>query len=453
MLVREDSQSFLKTLIRGVDEEHHGKVFKIGEYLTGWMLNNRRPFISNDIPDDERLSGLKMKDKNIQSILSVPMILRGQLIGVINLFNKKNNTPFNENDQKLMSIIAAQVASFLSTAKTFEQVQESKDRLQKQTEQLQQEVVSNYGYSGIIGESESIKRLQEEIKAIAQTPASVLITGETGTGKELVAKTIHYNSDRRDKPFVDVNSSAIPDNLVESEFFGIESGVATGVNKRIGLFEQAHEGTLFIDEIGDMNLTTQAKILRVLQERQFRRVGSNHNIEVDVRVIAATNKDLKKEIEKGLFRDDLFYRLSIFQINLPSLRQRKEDIPLLANHFLNCFAGKMAKIVHGFSEEAEEILIQHDWNGNVRELANVVERAVILARDEPIQPKHLPSDIQNNTVSDLSDTTSFEESVIRFKKQLILKFLQDSNNNKAEAARRLNISRAYLFRLLKQFEI
>jgi Nif-specific regulatory protein len=453
MLVEDNSQEFLRTLIRGVAEEHQGKIYKLGEYLSGWMLNHRKPFLCNDITDDDRLRGLKIDKSGIHSILSVPMIFRGKLIGVINLFNKKADAQFSEDDQKLMCIIAAQVASFLANARSFEKVQESKELLQKQTIHLQKEVGLRYGFDGIIGKSKRIKEIKEELKTIAKTPASVLIIGETGTGKELVAKTIHFNSNRQDKPFIDVNSAAIPESLVESELFGIEEGTATGVKKRIGLFEQAHGGTIFIDEIGDMSLASQAKILRVLEERQIRRVGSNHNIHIDIRIIAATNKNLKEKIKKGTFREDLYYRLSVIEINLPPLRQRKVDIPLLLDHFMNKYADQMGKVIKGFTPKASEILVNCECKGNVRELANVVERAVILTQGQLIGVENLPPEFREEPASFIPAGDSFEESINHFKKQLILNALQESENNKAEAARNLKISRAYLFRLLNQFGV
>jgi DNA-binding NtrC family response regulator len=281
----------------------------------------------------------------------------------------------------------------------------------------------------------------------------VFIIGKTGTGKELVAKTIHYNSDRQDKPYVDVNSAAIPENLVESELFGIEEGTATGVKKRIGLFEQAHGGTLFIDEIGDMSLACQAKILRVLEERQIRRVGSNHNIDVDIRIIVATNKNLKNDIKKGTFHEDLYYRLSVIEINLLAWRQRKVDIPLLLDHFVQKYADQMSKTIKGFTPEASEILVNYEWKGNVRELANVVERAVILTQGEFISVENLPPDFRGEPAPQIPVGASFEESISHFKKQLIMNALQESGNNKDEAARKLKISRAYLFRLLNQLGV
>ena len=449
MLLDENTKMSMKTIIRGVGEEHHGTYFTLGDHIMGWMLKNEQPLLSNDISKDERLCELEIT-KGIRSMLSVPMIFRGKLIGVINLFNK-NVGRFSNDDQKVMFILATQVASFLAHALTFCRIEESHEKLHKQAFQLQKEVRSFYALDGIIGISQQIIALKEEIKAMAQTPASVLIIGETGTGKELVAKTIHYNSDRKDNPFIDVNSAAIPENLIESEFFGVESGAATGVSKRIGLFEVANGGTLFIDEIGDMSPASQAKILRVLQERQIRRVGGNNNINVDIRLIAATNKDLKAKIKNGSFREDLYYRLSVFQIKLPPLRDRKEDIPLLLDFFLQKFARNMSKLVLGFSPDVFTHLQNYDWPGNIRELINVVERAVILTKNPVIDRHCLPLDFQGELTAAKPVGGSFENALNNCKKLIIANALQASGNNKSEAAQQLGISRTYLYRLMEQF--
>lgn len=453
MLLEENTEQPMRTMIRGVSDQHRGQIYKLGTQLIGWMIKNRKPLLINDASKENRLKVSKIEGSGIHSILCVPMVFRGKLIGVINLFNKKEGINFTTGDQKLMCIIAAQVASFLVNALSFEHVKESNEVLQKQTDSLQLEVGVRYGFNGIIGKSEKIRDALKELESIAQSSTSVLISGETGTGKELIAKTIHYNSDRKDKPFVDVNSAAIPENLVESEFFGIEEGIATGVTKRIGLFEQANEGTLFIDEIGDMTLASQAKILRVLEERKIRRVGSNFNIDIDIRIITATNKNLKAEIANKTFREDLYYRIGVFEIEIPPLRERREDIPLLVNYFTQKYANQMGKKIEKFSFDAADILINYDWPGNIRELANVVERAVILAKDQVIHVEQLPRDFRGEFDLTNTECESFEEAIINFKRRLILKSLQESKYNKAEAARNLKINRSYLFRLLKQLEI
>ena len=450
MLIDKQSKDSFRTLIRSVDDERGGRLYKLGSFIMGWIIKNQKPLLINDPVKEERFKGLEIEKAGIYNILSVPMILRDELVGLINLFNKKKRTPFTDHDQRIMSIVATQVASFLVNAKAFEEVQESNEKFQKQTIRLRKQIGVGYGLDSIIGESAKIRELKKQIKSIANSPSNVLITGETGTGKELIARVIHTNSDREDMPFVDLNAAAIPENLVESELFGIEEGVATGVKKRIGIFEQAHNGTLFIDEIGEMSLQSQIKILRALEERKIRRVGSQRNIDISIRLITATNKNLKEESKKGTFRPDLFYRLSVFEINLPPLRERRDDITLLTEHFTQKYAAQMKKVVNGFSREAMEILCNYDWPGNIRELANVVERAVILTRDTVIEVEYLPLDLKGELEPRLIIDAPFEEALNNFKKNLILRSLRESNNNKAQAARQLNISRAYLFRLLNQ---
>ncbi|MEJ2627198.1 MAG: sigma-54-dependent Fis family transcriptional regulator, partial [bacterium] len=453
MLIDKQSKDSLRTLIRSVDDKCGGRLYTLGSHLMGWMIKNRKPLLINDMAKDQRFKQSEIEKEGVYNLLSVPMILRDELIGLINLFNKKRQTLFTDHDKRIMSIVATQVASFLVNAKTFEEVQASKEKFQKQTIRLKKQIGVGYGLDAIIGENAKIREIKKQIKSITKSPSSVLISGETGTGKELIAKVIHNNSDREDMPFVDLNAAAIPENLVESELFGIEEGIATGVKKRIGIFEQAHNGTLFIDEIGEMSLQSQVKILRALEERKIRRVGSQRNIDISIRLIAATNKNLKEESKKGTFRPDLYYRLSVFEINLPPLRERRDDIPLLTEHFTQKFAAQMGREVKGFSREAGEILCNYDWPGNIRELANVVERAVILTKDTIIDMKYLPPDLRGELEPQPVMGVSFEDALNKFKKNLILSSLRESKNNKAQAARLLKISRAYLFRLLKQLEL
>ncbi len=254
-------------------------------------------------------------------------------------------------------------------------------QLKKEVERLRREVASRYSFSNIVGKSEVMQRIYDLISDLASADASVLIQGETGTGKELIAKAVHYNSSRKDKPFVGVSCAALPETLLESELFGHEKGAFTGALKtRIGRFEQADGGTIFLDEIGDIPLTTQAKLLRVLQERAFERVGGNDTVHVNVRVISATNKDLRKAIQQNTFREDLFYRLNVVLITVPPLRERLEDLPLLAFHFLQMYAGRFNKAVNDIEPAAIQLLTQQRWPGNVRELENVIERSVILEK-------------------------------------------------------------------------
>jgi len=289
---------------------------------------------------------------------------------------------------------------------------------------------------------------------VAPTDATVLITGESGTGKELIANAIHLNSDRRDRPFIKVNCAALPETLLESELFGHEKGAFTGaVSRKKGRFELAHNASIFLDEIGEMPLSTQVKILRVLQEREFEPVGSGKTVKVDIRIIAATNKDLEEEIKEGRFREDLFYRLNVVSLNVPSLRERKDDIPLLADFFLKRYAEKNQRLIKGFSPRAMDLLMRYDWPGNARELENVIERAVILSRDNSITPGVFPRGIQgldeNNEMMFIVPGKSLKE----VERQMIIRTLDETGGNRTHAADILGISRRTLQLKLKEYGI
>ncbi|MBD1401440.1 sigma-54-dependent Fis family transcriptional regulator [Pelobacter sp. M08fum] len=313
----------------------------------------------------------------------------------------------------------------------------------------------------MIGESQAIKKLKEQIKVAAPSSGWVLITGENGTGKELVARAIHQQSGRSDKPFVEVNCAAIPEELIESELFGHEKGSFTGATAaRRGKFDQANGGTLFLDEIGDMSLKTQAKILRILQEHKFERVGGNRTIEVDVRVIAATNKVLTEEIKNGNFREDLYFRLNVLPFVVPSLRHRKEDIPLLCNHFLHFFCSKESRENKTISAEAQQCMQAYDWPGNVRELKNLIERLVIMTPGTEIKPSDLPQDISNiattghlsvTLVEDLPD--SYKEAKEIFEEQFLIEKLKKNSWNISRTAEEIGLERSNLHRKIKYYQI
>ncbi len=313
----------------------------------------------------------------------------------------------------------------------------------------------------MIGESPVIKKLKEQIKVAAPSSGWVLITGENGTGKELVARAIHQQSGRNDKPFVEVNCAAIPEELIESELFGHEKGAFTGATAaRRGKFDQANGGTLFLDEIGDMSLKTQAKILRILQEHKFERVGGNRTIEVDVRVIAATNKVLPQEIKTGHFREDLYFRLNVLPFVVPSLRNRKEDIPLLCFHFLHFFCSKESRENKTISDEAIKCLLAYDWPGNVRELKNLIERLVIMTPGTEIKRSDLPHDISNITATDIRATTlaedlpdSYKEAKEIFEEQFLIEKLKKNSWNISRTAEEIGLERSNLHRKIKYYQI
>jgi two-component system nitrogen regulation response regulator NtrX len=313
----------------------------------------------------------------------------------------------------------------------------------------------------MIGNSKPIKELKHQIKIAAPTSGWILITGENGTGKELVARSIHYNSRRHDKPFVEVNCAAIPEELIESELFGHEKGSFTGATtQRRGKFDQAHQGTLFLDEIGDMSLKTQAKVLRILQEHKFERVGGNKTIEVDVRVIAATNKDLEKEIAIGNFRKDLYYRLNVIPFHVPPLRERKSDIPQLASHFLEYFCSKESRETKRLDDESIQAIINYPWPGNVRELKNLIERLVIMSPGNTITRSQLPQAIGSSQLATPKDlnlagltSNTFRTAKEEFEKEFLIQKLEENDWNVSRTAEAVDIERSNLHRKIKTYGI
>jgi len=320
-------------------------------------------------------------------------------------------------------------------------------RLIEENQSLQQKLEERYRFEDIIAKSPKMQRVIEVIKVIAKSNATILITGDSGTGKELVARAIHSQSYRRGKPFVAVSCAALPESLLESELFGHEKGAFTGAySQKKGKFEVANRGTLFLDEIGEMSANIQVHLLRVLEEKEFTRVGGNELIKVDVRVISATNKDIKKAVADGEFREDLYYRLNVVTIQLPPLREREEDIPLLAQHFLRKFAVENQKEITGFSPEATDFLLKYEWPGNVRELENAIERAVILAKSSSIEVADLP---RENRL--LAHSAPLGESLRQVEKNHILNILSETGGNHSEAARTLGISRATLYNKIREY--
>jgi len=310
----------------------------------------------------------------------------------------------------------------------------------------------------IVGRSAVMKQLKEEIQRAAPTDSYVLINGENGTGKELVARSVYAMSNRKDGPFVDVNCAAIPEELIESELFGYEKGAFTGASgKKIGKFDMADGGTILLDEIGDMSVMTQAKILRILQEQTFARVGGTKTIKVDVRVLAATNQNLKKKIEDGTFREDLFYRLNVIPLYVPPLRERLEDIPLLAEHFIEEFAGEDKRRKKTFSDAAMKVLTRYRWPGNVRELKNLIERLIIMSPDQVIDAGDLPesirSDHDRDVTDDLLNHKSLKEARDHFEHVFIAKKLSENDYNITQTAKALGLERSHLHKKIKAYNI
>jgi len=336
---------------------------------------------------------------------------------------------------------------------------EERERLRRENELLRKEVKKEYSFENIISKNKQMQKIFEVITKVAQYKSTILITGESGTGKELVARALHYNTDRAQNPFVAVNCGAIPENLLESELFGHAKGAFTdAIRTKKGLFEEADGGTLFLDEIGELPPQLQVKLLRVLQEGEIRRIGESKPIQVDVRIVAATVKDLVKEVNEGRFRDDLFYRINVLPIHIPPLRERNEDVPLLTAHFIRKYSQAMSKNVVGIDSKALEALMNYKWYGNVRELENTIERAIVLTDRENIEMENLPLEIQNFQEEIPLEPLAEEEYSIKkssrfLEMNLIKKALKKTKGNHTHASKLLEISHRALLYKIKEYGI
>lgn len=329
-------------------------------------------------------------------------------------------------------------------------------KLEEENLNLKERLDARFDFGDIIGRSPSMRELFETLALVAPSEATVLIQGESGTGKELVANAIHHNSPRKDRPFVKVNCAALPETLLENELFGHEKGAFTGATgPKKGRFQLADQGTLFLDEIAEMTPATQAKILRVLQEKEFEPVGGTRTVHVDTRIISATNRNLEAEIAAGRFREDLYYRLNVVIIKVPPLRNRSADIPLLANYFLNRYSKKNHRSLKGFRPRAMDLLVRHSWPGNIRELENVIERAVIMARGDMVDPEHFPSTLKHHDANEpvKEPVLASGRSLKEVEKEMILKTLEDMGGNRTRTAQMLGISRRTLQLKLKDYGI
>jgi Nif-specific regulatory protein len=382
-----------------------------------------------------------------RSTLAAPLVAFERLVGAIVLETESTDDPFDEDHLRLLMAIAGSAATALEHARQVE-------RLEGENQRLQAELDLDHN---MVGQSAPMAEVYRRIARVAPTDATVLITGESGTGKELVARAIHLNSRRAGQPFVAINCAAITETLLESELFGHEKGAFTGaVAHKKGKLETAEGGSVFLDEIGELSPALQAKMLRVLQEREFERVGGTRGVKVDFRLIAATNRDLEAAIEAGQFRRDLYYRLNVVTLTMPPLSERRDDIPLLANCFARRHAGKSRRVVSGFSPEALSCLAAYEWPGNVRELENAIEHAVVLGSTSLILPEDLPDAIAESKPAAAASHTgdeSFHDAVKETKKDLIMRAVERSGGNYNAAARLLGLHPNYLHRLIKNLQI
>jgi len=413
--------------------------YKLGEGITGQVIQSGQAVAVPKISEDSRFlnrTATRKKEKDHElSFICVPIKRETQVIGALSVDRPYDPAYPLEEGEKLLSVIAAMIGTQVIH---LERIRMEKEQLKAENERLQSELQKRYRIKNIVGNSNKMREVFQMISQVAESNATVLIRGESGTGKELVANAIHYNSRRSKHPFIKLNCAAIPANLIESELFGHEKGAFTGaLQQKTGKFELADKGTLFLDEIGSIEPDLQVKLLRVLQEREIERVGGNTSIKVDVRIIAATNRNLEQAVSEENFRSDLYYRINVFPIYLPPLRERKTDILVLAEHFLEKCARENNKAIVRFCTPAIDMLMGYHWPGNVRELENCIERAVLLCEDQVIHSFHLPPTLQTAQASETLPNVSLESAVERLEKEMIIDALKHTRGNISQAAKAL----------------
>ncbi len=427
--------------------------------VAGWVIQHGESALVPDVARDERFyaavdqeTGAKTRD-----LIYAPLRTPNRVIGTIGLRNKRG-APFTEDDLNFLEALAGPVAIAIDNARLYREVRQSETQLKEEVATLYRERAHWQQFTEIIGTDAAMAKVFTLMESAIASPVTVLLEGETGTGKELIARAIHAHGPRKDRPFITVNCGALPDSLLESELFGHKRGAFTGAEAdKQGLFEVAHKGTIFLDEIGETTPAMQVKLLRVLQEREIRRLGETQPRQVDVRVIAATNRDLAHEVRQKRFREDLYYRLSVFPITAPPLRQRREDIPLLIAHFLRHCSQKLGKQAGGITDDALALLTQYDWPGNVRELENEIERALALAPEaSAITPTYLSERFaahRSLRVLLPSESGSLQHVRLAFEREYIAKVLQQHQGNATQAAKALGISRQMLQRKIKAYDL
>jgi len=428
--------------------------YRLGEGITGRVVETGRPMVVRSLSEEplflDKTRARRRINKGDVSFICVPIKVGNEVLGALSVDRLYPGDVELQEDVRLLGTIASMIAQ---AAKLRQQIMEERDRLEAENLRLRAELRERWQPDNIIGRSNAMQKVYDLVAQVAKSNATVLIRGESGTGKELVAHAIHASSSRADGPFVKVNCAALPETILESELFGHEKGAFTGaVAERKGRFELADGGTIFLDEIGDFPPSSQIKLLRVLQEREFERVGGMQSIRVNVRIITATNRDLEKLISEGKFRDDLYYRMNVFPIYLPPLRQRKTDIPLLMDHFLEKCSRENRKRVRRISTPAIEMLMSYHWPGNVRELENVIERAVLMAEGDVIRSIHLPPTLQmaRSAVDTGARDKSLADRVGDFERELLMDALKASRGNMARAAKVLRTTpRIFAYKVRK----
>ncbi|MDR0321071.1 MAG: sigma 54-interacting transcriptional regulator [Treponema sp.] len=449
LMDKEKNELYFEVALGSKGKEVQKYTVKMGEGIAGWVAANNKSLIVNDVENDKRHLSVIGEQINYKAktIIAVPMRVKDDCIGVLEVINKKGENGFSQEDIEWLEIFANQAALAIVNAKSIEDAH-------SEIKQLQEQIQSDQ-YHTIITKSPAIMEKMEIVDRVAKTDSSVLLFGESGVGKELFAEQIHLRSNRSKAPFIRINCAALPEGLLESELFGHVKGAFTSaIATRRGRFEMADRGTIFLDEIGDLPLSLQAKILRVIQERKFEKVGSDVTVTVNVRIIAATNKDLEEQVQNRKFRQDLYYRLNVLPIYIPPLRERPEDIPELARFFLKNFMKENNKQFDGFSRDAQDALFSYSWPGNVRELQNCVERACVIGKGKWIEKEDLFLKTGQIDSGETEITErNLKKALFDFKSGFIRKVLEENNWNQTGTAKALVIQRTYLSRLIKELKI
>jgi formate hydrogenlyase transcriptional activator len=427
----------------------------IEEEPAGTVLQTQHPLIVSNVGEENRWPQYAERAKafGVKSLCYLPLTTARHRLGVLT-FASKQPAAYDAADAEFLKRAVRQVAVAVENALAFQQIEELKQKLTQEKVYLEEELRTEHNFEEIIGNSDALRRVLKEVETVGPTDSTVLIRGETGTGKELVARAIHHLNQRRERTFVTLNCAAIPTGLLESELFGHEKGAFTGaIAQKVGRFELAHEGTLFLDEVGDIPSELQPKLLRVLQDQQFERLGGTRTIKVNVRLVAATNRDLAQMVAAGQFRGDLYYRLNVFPVLLPPLRERREDIPQLVRHFIQMFARRMARRIETIPAEAMDALVAYPWPGNIRELENVIERAVILSAGSALR---LPLGEWTTPVPAVANFNAVPTTLTDVERVHILDILQKANwvlGGANGAAFRLGMKRSTLQWKMKKLNI
>ncbi|MBN1766425.1 MAG: nif-specific transcriptional activator NifA [Sedimentisphaerales bacterium] len=454
-LLSSDDSEIMTEVAHGLSEHEKQNVrYQMGEGITGQVVQTGKPIIVPKVSEEpqflDRSKRIKDIDREI-SFICVPIAIGKKVIGAISVDKIFMEDAPLEDDMRLLSIVASMIAH---DAKSRRDASSQRQLLEDENLRLRHELEDRFHPENIIGNSNAMREVYRSIQQVAGSDTTVLIRGESGTGKELVAHAIHYTSPRKNAAFIKVNCAALSENLLESELFGHEKGAFTGaIQSRKGRIEEAGAGTLFLDEIGDFSPTIQVKLLRVLQEREFERVGSNKTLKSKARIVVATNRDLEKAVEHNNFRQDLYYRINVFPIFLPPLRERKDDILLLADFFVERYSRQMNKDVRRISTPAINMMVSYHWPGNVRELENCIERAVLLSTDSVIHGHHLPPTLQTSDATDTVGAGSLKERVALFERDIIVDALKRCNGNLAASARDLGTTTRIIGYKVKELDI